>query len=115
MTDLIWSPRLEKNIGYVWLPIELAGPGTELEIEGPDGSRADGRTAAIPFLDPTQAGAARLSSAGLGGAVLDARPSRAPSGTRPSRHAMNRAIETTATMIVEIALICGVTPNLIEL
>ena len=52
VTDLIWSPRLEKNIGYVWMPIELAGPGTELEIEGPGGSRAVGRTAALPFLDP---------------------------------------------------------------
>jgi glycine cleavage system aminomethyltransferase T len=52
VTDLIWSPRLEKNIGYVWLPIELAGPGTELVIEGPDGSRVDARSAAIPFIDP---------------------------------------------------------------
>jgi glycine cleavage system aminomethyltransferase T len=52
VTDLIWSPRLEKNIGYVWMPIEFATPGTELVIEGPDGSRADGRTAALPFLDP---------------------------------------------------------------
>ena len=52
VTDLIWSPRLERNIGYVWMPIELAGPGTELEIEGPDGWRAVGRTAALPFLDP---------------------------------------------------------------
>ena len=52
VTDLIWSPRLEKNIGYVWVPIELAGPGNDLEIEGPDGSRAAGRTAALPFLDP---------------------------------------------------------------
>ena len=52
VTDLIWSPRLEKNIGYVWMPIELAAPGTELVIEGPDGSRANGRTAALPFLDP---------------------------------------------------------------
>jgi hypothetical protein len=33
----------------------------------------------------------------------------------PSRQAMNRTIETTATMIVEIALIWGVTPNLSEL
>ena len=33
----------------------------------------------------------------------------------PSRQAMNSAIETTATMIVEIALIWGETPNLIEL
>jgi glycine cleavage system aminomethyltransferase T len=52
VTDLIWSPRLEKNIGYVWVPIELADPGVELEIEGPGGSRASGRTAALPFLDP---------------------------------------------------------------
>ena len=27
VTDLIWSPRLEKNIGYVWVPIALAGAG----------------------------------------------------------------------------------------
>lgn len=33
----------------------------------------------------------------------------------PSRHAMTRASDTIATMIVEIALIWGVTPNLIEL
>jgi len=52
VTDLIWSPRLERNIGYVWLPIELSAPGTELEIEGPDGSRVEARSAAIPFIDP---------------------------------------------------------------
>src|SRR4051812_28327175 len=52
VTDLIWSPRLEKNIGYVWMPIDLAGAGTELEIVGPDGSHAAGRTAALPFIDP---------------------------------------------------------------
>src|SRR6478736_1394419 len=32
VTDLIWSPRLAKNIGYVWLPIELSGAGRDLEI-----------------------------------------------------------------------------------
>jgi glycine cleavage system aminomethyltransferase T len=52
LTDLIWSPRLEKNIGYVWLPIELAGPGTPLEVVAPDGSRWPAQSAAIPFLDP---------------------------------------------------------------
>jgi aminomethyltransferase len=51
VTDLIWSPRLERNIGYVWLPIELAGPGTELEIVAPDGALWPARSAAIPFLD----------------------------------------------------------------
>lgn len=52
VTDLIWSPRLEKNIGYVWVPIELADPGTPLEIEWRGGERTAGATAAIPFLDP---------------------------------------------------------------
>lgn len=52
VTDLIWSPRLERNIGYVWVPIGLALPGTPLEIEAPDGGRWSARTAAIPFIDP---------------------------------------------------------------
>ena len=52
VTDLIWSPRLGRNIGYVWVPIELAEPGTELQIEAPDGGLWPARTAAIPFLDP---------------------------------------------------------------
>jgi len=54
VTDLIWSPRLEKNIGYVWLPIDLSGPGTELEIVAPDGELWPARSAAIPFLDATK-------------------------------------------------------------
>jgi aminomethyltransferase len=52
VTDLIWSPRLGKNIGYVWVPIGLSRPGTPLEIEAPDGGRWPARTADIPFLDP---------------------------------------------------------------
>jgi len=52
VTDLIWSPRLETNIGYVWLPIELSGPGTPLEVEAADGARWPADSAAIPFLDP---------------------------------------------------------------
>jgi aminomethyltransferase len=54
VTDLIWSPRLEKNIGFVWLPIELAGPGTPLEIESAEGERWAASSAAIPFLDATK-------------------------------------------------------------
>jgi aminomethyltransferase len=54
VTDLIWSPRLERNIGYVWLPIELAGAGTELEIVAPDGELWPARSAAIPFLDASK-------------------------------------------------------------
>jgi aminomethyltransferase len=52
VTDLIWSPRLEKNIGYVWVPIALAGAGKPLEIVAPDGGRWPAQTASIPFLDP---------------------------------------------------------------
>ena len=51
VTDFIWSPRLEKNIGYVWMPIGLTGPGIALEVEAPDGGRWAASTAAIPFID----------------------------------------------------------------
>ena len=51
-TVAIHSPGLEKNIGYVWVPIELAEPGSELEVELPDGSRRGAKTAALPFIDP---------------------------------------------------------------
>jgi len=54
ITDLIWSPRLEKNIGYVWVPIELATPGNEIEILWQGGEKTKGQTADIPFLDPTK-------------------------------------------------------------
>jgi aminomethyltransferase len=52
VTDLVWSPRLERNIGYVWVPAGLADPGNDLEIEWATGERTPARTAAIPFLDP---------------------------------------------------------------
>src|SRR5262249_387073 len=55
VTDLIWSPRLEKNIGYVWVPIELAGAGNEIEILWQGGEKTAGQTAEIPFLDPKKA------------------------------------------------------------
>jgi len=51
VTDATWSPRLEKNIGYVWVPIAMASPGTRLDVETDDGSRT-GTTSAIPFIDP---------------------------------------------------------------
>jgi aminomethyltransferase len=54
VTDLVWSPRLERNIGYVWLPTELSSPGTPVQVEGSDGRLADASTAAIPFLDPAK-------------------------------------------------------------
>ena len=52
MTDAVWSPGLKKNIGYVWVPIGLAEPGTVLDVEAENGDHLVGRTAAIPFVDP---------------------------------------------------------------
>ena len=51
VTDAVWSPRLERNIGYVWVPIELSEPGTKLDVESQHGHLV-GTTAAIPFVDP---------------------------------------------------------------
>ncbi|MGH2675424.1 MAG: glycine cleavage T C-terminal barrel domain-containing protein [Actinomycetota bacterium] len=52
VTDMIWSPRLERNIGYVWVPVGLAEPGTVLGVEPTPGTRREARTAALPFIDP---------------------------------------------------------------
>jgi glycine cleavage system aminomethyltransferase T len=52
VTDLIWSPRLETNIGYVWLPIDMAAPGTAFDVEAPTGERIPAVTSALPFVDP---------------------------------------------------------------
>jgi glycine cleavage system aminomethyltransferase T len=51
VTDAVWSPRLERNIGYVWVSVELSEPGTTLDVESQHGHLV-GRTAAIPFIDP---------------------------------------------------------------
>ena len=51
VTALVWSPRMQKNIGYIWVPIELAAPGNAIEVTTLDGT-APGKTAAVPFLDP---------------------------------------------------------------
>jgi glycine cleavage system aminomethyltransferase T len=51
VTSACHSPRLDKNIGYAMLPVELAELGTEVEVRTP----AE-RTAAVvverPFIDP---------------------------------------------------------------
>ena len=52
MTDAVWSPGLKKNIGYVWVPIELAEPGNRLDVETETAEHLRGTTAAIPFVDP---------------------------------------------------------------
>ena len=34
----MWSPGLGKNIGYVWVPIELAEPGNAIQAESEHGT-----------------------------------------------------------------------------
>jgi glycine cleavage system aminomethyltransferase T len=58
VTDAVWSPGLGANIGYVWVPIELAEPGTRLAVESEHGTLA-GVTAPIPFVDPRKERPAR--------------------------------------------------------
>jgi aminomethyltransferase len=53
LTSASHSFRLEKNIGYAWVPIALAGVGTELELRSPDGP-VPARVAPLPFWDPNK-------------------------------------------------------------
>jgi glycine cleavage system aminomethyltransferase T len=48
-----WSPRLEKNIGYGWVPIHRQEPGSELEAHTPRG-RVPVTVAPLPFVDPNK-------------------------------------------------------------
>lgn len=52
VTDAVWSPGLERNIGYVWVPIELAEPGTALEVLTEDDVTLSATVASLPFVDP---------------------------------------------------------------
>ena len=46
-----YSPRLERNMGFAWVPIAKASEGTRIEITSPDGPMTATVTA-LPFLDP---------------------------------------------------------------
>jgi glycine cleavage system aminomethyltransferase T len=48
-----WSPRLERNVGYAWVPIDRSEPGAELTIGSPTGPRR-AVVAALPFVDPAK-------------------------------------------------------------
>jgi len=51
VTSAIYSPRLEKNIGYCWLPTSLAVPGTTVSVASEWGPRTAVVTP-MPFVDP---------------------------------------------------------------
>jgi aminomethyltransferase len=52
VTDAVWSPGLEKNIGYVWVPIELAEPGTRLQVVTEGEVELEAVVSSLPFVDP---------------------------------------------------------------
>jgi aminomethyltransferase len=63
VTDAIYSPRLERNIGYAWVPISSAAEGTTLRVQTPEGE-ATATVATMPFIDPGKRIPAAAPSAG---------------------------------------------------
>ncbi len=53
VTSIVYSPRFGANIGFVFVGVEHARPGTELEVALPTGVRR-GVTEPIPFVEPTK-------------------------------------------------------------
>jgi aminomethyltransferase len=53
LTSASHSFRLRQNIGYAWVPVELAEPGHKITLDSPDGS-IPAITAALPFIDPNK-------------------------------------------------------------
>jgi aminomethyltransferase len=51
VTSAIWSPRLQRNIGYCWVPTALAAEGTKLDVETEWGRRK-ATVVPMPFVDP---------------------------------------------------------------
>ena len=51
VTSAVYSPRLERNIGYAWAPVELSELGQGLDIESEWGPRR-GTVVPMPFWDP---------------------------------------------------------------
>ncbi len=53
VTSAIYSPRLEKNLGYCWLPTEMSELGTTLEVDTEWGTRT-ATVVEMPFVDPNK-------------------------------------------------------------
>jgi aminomethyltransferase len=51
VTTALYSPRLEKNIGYAWMPIERAAEGNRVTVATPSGER-EATVVPMPFIDP---------------------------------------------------------------
>ncbi len=53
VTSAVYSPRLGKNIGYCWLPIELSELGSRIQVTTPRGETT-AEVVPIPFVDPSK-------------------------------------------------------------
>jgi glycine cleavage system aminomethyltransferase T len=53
VTSAIYSPRLERNIGFAWLPVERSTLGERLTVETEWGPRS-GTVVEMPFVDPSK-------------------------------------------------------------
>jgi len=51
VTSALYSPRMEKNIGYAWMPVAMASDGTTVTVTTPDGERS-ATVVPMPFVDP---------------------------------------------------------------
>lgn len=54
VTSAVYSPRLERNIGFVFADIEDAEPGVQMMVDTPEGRRKLEVTT-LPFMDPDKA------------------------------------------------------------
>jgi aminomethyltransferase len=53
VTSAIYSPRLERNIGFAWLPAARSQLGTRVTVESEWGTR-EGTVVEMPFVDPAK-------------------------------------------------------------
>jgi glycine cleavage system T protein len=53
ISSALYSPRLEKNIGYAWVPTDRSHAGTKLVVDTPLGE-APALVVSVPFVDPTK-------------------------------------------------------------
>jgi glycine cleavage system aminomethyltransferase T len=53
LTSASYSPRLAINMGYAWVPIELAEKGARLRVDSPGGPM-DAEVVPLPFWDPAK-------------------------------------------------------------
>jgi glycine cleavage system aminomethyltransferase T len=51
VTSAVWSPRLERNIGFAWVRIGMSSEGTSLRVDTSEGVR-DAKVVPMPFVDP---------------------------------------------------------------